>query len=137
MILVQVDGSAEVSSKIGGWAVEIYRENNLIYYATGCGENTTNNRMELTAIIAGLKMSIMLIRPNEKVLLETDSEWSYKCIYGINSCYINNDLLDRIKKLLRHLDVNIMWVERNKLKKVDKMAKKAMRIGKEKYARQN
>jgi ribonuclease HI len=135
MILIQTDGSAESSSRIGGWAYEIYRNNNVIDRTSGCNDDATNNKMELTAIRYALRMSLMLAKHNECILLQTDSNWAFDCIYEHSNCILNLDLLNSIKKLIKNLNVTIVRVDRKKLKHIDKLAKQAMKIGKEKYAR--
>jgi len=137
MIVIQTDGAADWHDRIGGWAVEIYRDDELIYKTSGYDDNTTNNRMELTAINQALKIAIMLAKYREKFILQTDSEWSYNCLNRNSNCTENTDLLDRIWKLMEELNVSIIWVPRKELKSVDKMAKDAMKLGKKKYAGQN
>lgn len=64
------DGSARPNPGPGGWGVVYVRNNDIITQDYGHEPQTTNNRMELTAIIAGLKIA----DPKEEVDLYSDSE---------------------------------------------------------------
>lgn len=73
---VYTDGSASPNPGAGGWgAVRV--ENNFATAETCGGEPvTTNNRMELTAILKGLQ----LIAPEENATLWTDSAYAMNAI---------------------------------------------------------
>ena len=140
--LVQTDGAADWHDGIGGWAYNIWvilDEDDDFIMATNkdCVEDTTNIRMELTAIKNGLRMFKFLFGKDNKehVLLETDSQWMVNCLSGASFCTKNTDLLDDIRDLVDELKAEIKWVPREQLKLVDGMAKEAMRYGKKKYAR--
>jgi len=63
----------------GGWAFLAIRENKLFYEGSGYEANTTNQRMELTAIVEGLKYATEIRRPNEKVIFYSDSAYAINC----------------------------------------------------------
>lgn len=49
------DGSSTGKVGEGGWAFVVINNNQVIHEASGGADNTTNNRMELQAIISGLQ----------------------------------------------------------------------------------
>lgn len=64
------DGSSRPNPGPGGWGVVFVREGRIISEMNGYNPDTTNNRMELTALIEGLKLS----GQNDRLDLYTDSE---------------------------------------------------------------
>ena len=64
------DGSARPNPGPGGWGVVYVRNGEILSQAHGESEDTTNNRMELTALIEGFK----LLTPADDVEIFTDSE---------------------------------------------------------------
>ncbi|MCD8352127.1 MAG: ribonuclease HI [Planctomycetaceae bacterium] len=66
------DGACSGNPGPGGWGTILRcREQNLIKRMSGAEKNTTNNRMELTAVIEGLKALKMPCR----VVVTTDSRY--------------------------------------------------------------
>ena len=63
------DGSSRPNPGPGGWGAVFVRGNAVVEERHGAEDNTTNNRMELTALIAGLEMA----PPTEAVTIYTDS----------------------------------------------------------------
>lgn len=63
------DGSSRPNPGPGGWGAVYVRENQLVDQRHGSDPFTTNNRMELTALIAGLEMS----PPGESITVYSDS----------------------------------------------------------------
>lgn len=53
---VFTDGASEGNPGPGGWGAVYVQDGEMIEHALGSEEHTTNNRMELTAMIAGLRM---------------------------------------------------------------------------------
>lgn len=64
------DGSARPNPGPGGWGAVLVRDGKVIKHDYGFEEETTNNRMELTGLIAGFRM----IEGNEPITVYTDSE---------------------------------------------------------------
>jgi len=67
---VFTDGSSRPNPGPGGWGAALVREGKLVKHEYGHEEDTTNNRMELTGLIAGFSM----IEPTEAIEIYTDSE---------------------------------------------------------------
>ncbi len=55
MIEIYTDGACSVSSGKGGWGVYIIMSDGKEIKLSGNSENTTNNQMEMTAVIEGLR----------------------------------------------------------------------------------
>ena len=68
--LVFTDGSASPDG-CGGWAYTVATADGQWREQSGACASTTNNRMELTAVVAALRS----IPSNEHVCIITDSEW--------------------------------------------------------------
>jgi ribonuclease HI len=64
------DGSSRPNPGPGGWGAVYVKGNNVIDERHGADPHTTNNRMELTALIAGLEMA----PPDEPVTVYSDSQ---------------------------------------------------------------
>ncbi len=67
---VFTDGATEGNPGPGGWGAVLVVDDEVVAQDYGSDAHTTNNRMELTALIAGLEM----VPPNTEVSLYTDSQ---------------------------------------------------------------
>ena len=67
---VFTDGASEGNPGPGGWGAVLVVDGEVVAQDYGSDAHTTNNRMELTALIAGLE----LVPPGTKVDLYTDSQ---------------------------------------------------------------
>lgn len=94
--LVYADGSCLGNPGPGGWGVVIIEPGGAESEHSGGSSHTTNNRMELTAAIEGLRR----LPPGARVLLRSDSEYLVK---SINLKWRRNANLD----LWRELDAEI------------------------------
>ena len=78
---IYTDGSLKKigSTAFGGWAYIVTQDGKEVCWAAG-GENcTTNQRMELKAILEGLKYAKFNRRPNERVTIYSDSAYAINC----------------------------------------------------------
>jgi ribonuclease HI len=67
---VFTDGAAEGNPGPGGWGAVLVVDGEVVEEKMGSDPHTTNNRMELTAMIAGLEM----LPPDAEVSVFTDSK---------------------------------------------------------------
>ncbi len=74
---VFTDGAAEPNPGPGGWGAVYVQHNTVVERAYGHEPATTNNRMELTALIRGCA----LVPPQQTAILYTDSRL---CVQSIN-----------------------------------------------------
>lgn len=119
-INIYTDGACSGNPGPGGWgAVLVY--NNIEKELSGAEKNTTNNRMELTAVIMALKA---LKEPCE-VVLTTDSKYvcdaiNKQWVYGWQKNNwrkadkkpaLNVDLWQELLALLEKHSVEFIWVK--------------------------
>ncbi len=79
---IYTDGSlktAGAGAKFGGWAFVVVRGDNMIYNASGGEYDTTNQRMELMAILKALEYAKENRRQNEQVIIYSDSAYAINC----------------------------------------------------------
>jgi ribonuclease HI len=73
------DGSSRPNPGPGGWGAVYARDNALVEERHGADEWTTNNRMELTAMIAGLEMapsSPITVYSDSQLVVNTLTKWA-------------------------------------------------------------
>lgn len=82
---IYTDGAASnngCKNAIGGYAYAIWKDGELIKYGHGCEKGATNQQMELTAIIKGLKAAEQLSKLNfeeTEMVVYTDSAYCQRC----------------------------------------------------------
>ena len=87
--IVYTDGSCIPNPGSGGWAYEIRNSmDEIIDSSSGFDKNTTNNRMELTAVIKSLQSdyiksnSVVTIRSDSQLIINTmNKNWKKKRKY--------------------------------------------------------
>lgn len=78
---IYTDGSCKSLGKIrfGGWSFIALRGGEFLYRVSGSEQETTNQRMELLAICNALIYAQQNRRPNEKVIIYSDSAYAINC----------------------------------------------------------
>lgn len=105
---IYTDGSLKKIGKstFGGWAFIVVRDGQEIF-STGASEsNTTNQRMELTAVLEALNYIKENRRPNERAIIYSDSAYIVNCYR--QDWYINwekNGWLNAQKKDVANRDL--------------------------------
>lgn len=81
-MIIYTDGACSTNGTwAGGAAIVVLNNDDKTIDTLGCGENsTTNNRMELTAVIMALKYIIDNNKEKENNIIYTDSAYIYNCI---------------------------------------------------------
>ena len=122
IIKVFTDGSCIGNPGFGGWAVCIL-ENEKEYYYCGGDPKTTNNKMELKAIIEGLSC----IKENSRCIIYSDSMLTINCATSKWKKKSNLDLWDEYEKVSKNKNILFEWVASHTgnyyNEKVDKLAK--------------
>ena len=124
MITIYTDGSCLGNPGRGGWAV-MGVETDLITELSGGEDNTTNNRMELTAVIEALDY----YSEYKRIVLYTDSMITINCATGKWKRHKNLDLWGKYDDACAGKDIKYVWVKghngnaNNEI--VDKLARKA------------
>jgi len=119
IIKIWTDGACSGNPGPGGWGVLI-KNNNTIEELSGSEANTTNNRMEMIAVINALKS----INSNKRIVIFTDSKYVKDGINSwINNWKINNwknsqkkdvknkDLWQELDILTKKYDIQWKWVK--------------------------
>jgi ribonuclease HI len=137
-VTIYTDGACKGNPGPGGWAA-ILTFNGTEEILSGCDRYTTNNRMELLAVIEGLT------KLNERCLVDlyTDStyvkdgckDWMHKWVKNdwktsVGLPVRNQDLWSRLYDLYHQHDVHLFWVRGHSghpmNERVDRLANRAM-----------
>lgn len=81
------DGSYSSKTKFGGWAAVCLEDDMIIDTQTGAEADTSNNRMELTAILSALENANTIESGNTYVTIYTDSAYAANALN--DGWYIN------------------------------------------------
>ena len=122
-VTLSTDGACIVNPGPGGWAC-VLRYENYIGEMFGCNADSTNNRMELQAVIEGLKIlrqpCAVTIRTDSQYVQRAVTEWlaSWKAAGWRKSKssrgsrrVLNQDLWMQLDKLLASHNVRWQWVK--------------------------
>lgn len=120
---IYTDGGCSGNPGPGGWAY-IIRFKEEEYTGSGGNPGTTNNRMELTAILEALKRGEILKLKDYPLVLYTDSQyvkngitlWIYTWERngwktGAKSPVKNQDLWKPLREISRYLSLKWIWVK--------------------------
>lgn len=121
---IYTDGSCDNIQypNYGGWAYLILENDEIIEQRSGWDIHTTNNRMEMTAILE----SLLELPCGSEVEIITDSKY---CIGAFSIAYkakANTDLIEQFTKIVEQndLDVKFTWVRGHNGDKYNKMVDK-------------
>ena len=119
-ITIYTDGACSGNPGLGGWGVVMLIPNNEPIYLKGGLNNTTNNQMELTAVIEGLNYfkecrKILIITDSKYVINGTESwikNWKKNGWKTTSKKPVKNqDLWQRLdKEIIRH-SIKWKWVK--------------------------
>jgi ribonuclease HI len=106
MPLIFTDGSClKNPGGPGGWAFTLL-QNGEQWTLSGCEPNTTNNRMELRAIIEALEFV-----QEKEFIIHTDSELTMKCATGVYKRKANVDMWMKYERALNGRKIHWVWVK--------------------------
>ena len=104
MITIYTDGACSGNPGTGGWGVVILENNKEDTFLNGGNDNTTNNRMELTAAIEALKY----FEDSQTITLITDSKYVKDGIQSWIQNWKKNGWKTAAKKPVKNKE---LWVE--------------------------
>ena len=104
MITIYTDGACSGNPGIGGWGVVILENNKEDIFLNGGSDNTTNNRMELTAAIEALKY----FEDQQTITIITDSKYVKDGIQSWIQNWKKNGWKTATKKPVKKKE---LWVE--------------------------
>ncbi len=120
-IVVYTDGGAKGNPGPGGWAYAIFIKDALLKKGSGGEELTTNNRMELIAVISALEY--LIDYKYKSCEIKTDSQyvkngitdwiekWKRNGWKSASGMVKNKDLWVRLDELVHRIDVKFSWVK--------------------------
>ena len=101
MIELYTDGACKVSDKTGGWCFILVEDDKQIAMDFGPEDDTTNNRMEIRAVMKGLEYCIL--NGIEEVTIRTDSQYvigaaskGWKRNTNVELLYELDDLIEKV-----------------------------------------
>ena len=128
---IYTDGACSGNPGPGGWGAVIFDNNNKQKNISGSEENTTNNRMELSAAIMALKE----VNTNSEITIYTDStyvkngitewvlKWKENGWKNSNKEPVKNkDLWEKLESLCEQHIVNWKWVKGHASNKYNNLA---------------
>ena len=108
MITIYTDGACSGNPGIGGWGAVILEKNKEDKFLNGGNDNTTNNRMELTAAIEALKY----FKDKQTITLITDSKYVKDGIQSWIQNWKKNGWKTAAKKPVKNKE---LWIELDQL----------------------
>lgn len=123
---IYTDGACHSSTKIGGIGVVFTKNNQIIYKFSKQFTDTTNNRMEILAIIYALHA---ISKPIDIINIYSDSQYALGCITKNWSRKKNTDLwqlFDKVYSKAKTLCSNIQfnWVKGHDINEFNNVADK-------------
>ena len=120
MIEIYTDGACSVNPGIGGWGAVLIFESGVEKEIYGSEIETTNNRMEITAVIKSLEE----LEDEQDIKIYSDSTYVINTITKNWKRNANNDLWDILDKLLSDKKVVWQWVKGHSGNKYNEIADK-------------
>ena len=108
MITIYTDGACSGNPGVGGWGVVIIDDNKNETFLNGGDNDTTNNKMELTAAIQALKV----IEKKSAITLITDSKYVKDGIQSWIQNWKKNGWKTAAKKPVKNKE---LWIELDEL----------------------
>lgn len=105
MIEIYTDGSSTGGVGAGGWAFLVVEEEVITYEEAGSADNTTNNRMELSGVIEGLRYARAHYDPDVLLRVFSDSQYVVK---GIMEWYPSWEAKMARGKTIKNQD---LWID--------------------------
>jgi ribonuclease HI len=112
-IEIYTDGSCKGNPGPGGWAALLFEKNSAKPFQILQGNEvaTTNNRMEMTAVIEALRFIDEQHLQNCHINLYSDSNLIVQTLLQGWKRKANQDLWEELDALLEELDVQFIWVK--------------------------
>ena len=104
-VQIFTDGACKGNPGPGGWGA-LLRMGPHEKELSGGEADTTNNRMEMTAVIKGLEA----VDPSDKVLISSDSTYVINTMTKGSKRKANHDLWEQLDRLVGSRNVSWRWV---------------------------
>jgi len=107
MLEIYINGSClKNPNGPGGWAICII-ENGKEFYFSGNEKSTTNNKMELKAVIE----AVSCLKENQECMIYSDSKLTINCASNIWKRKANIDLWEEYDKVSKNKNISFTWVK--------------------------
>lgn len=125
-LAIYTDGACHGSTGIGGIGIVFVNNNEIIYQFNKQYTNTTNNRMEITAIIYALHA---ISKPINSITIYSDSQYALGCITKGWKRKKNIDLWNLFDKVYNTAksfcsDIQFTWVKGHNINEFNNIADK-------------
>lgn len=111
MIQIFSDGSSSGCVGPGGYGWVVVVNGDPVYAGFGCGDQTTNNLMELEGAIKGLEYLIEHpIHDSDGIVLVSDSMYVLDLANGRKQPHVNVEPAMKLKTLATLLGISTQWV---------------------------
>lgn len=104
-IVIHTDGACKGNPGPGGWGVVIEQDGRQVKIS-GSDPQTTNNRMEMTAVIKGLEA----VDTTANILISSDSTYVINTMTKGWKRKANHDLWEQLDRLVGNRNVSWRWV---------------------------
>lgn len=104
---IYTDGSCLGNPGPGGWAFVVFENGKIVFENRGNDPDTTNNRMEMIAIIEALKW----LNPNQHATIHSDSKLAVKLFNRTWKPKLNLDLVEIGRTLLDRCGAQLVWIK--------------------------
>lgn len=108
-VQIYTDGSCLGNPGPGGWAA-LVKSDKQVFKIKGGTKDTTNNRMELTAVIWGIKTAMVKFPDVEDYEIYSDSSWVINTMSKGWKRKMNLDLWAELKPFLQGKKIAWNWV---------------------------
>jgi ribonuclease HI len=108
VVLIYTDGGCDPNPGKGAWAAILIKPDGSIQKISGCDPQTTNNRMEMTAVLMALRKLPII---HDQVIVRSDSELLVKTLKGQYRRKANLDLWQEVHhEVKRFPAISFEWV---------------------------
>lgn len=118
MIQIYTDGGYRISKNVGGWAFVLINEDSVVERASAT-YNTTNNKMEITALLEGLKYvqennltkQSIEVYSDSTYIINSATDWVYNWVRYNFFGKKNKELWMQYLELSKGLNLSFIWVK--------------------------
>lgn len=111
-IIIYTDGSCHTQHKIGAWSTIIFYNHQKVVLS-GTAVNTTNQRMELLAVLNAMEYVDLHLKNEKNIQLNSDSQYVIGLIARAEKLQHKN-FITKAGNEIRNIDLVLKWLAYNK-----------------------